>query len=58
MTQPERFPPAFRGMTSPNVQHYWLEVNAMQIYQALSDDLADEGVEAIRQTASGRFDGD
>ena len=45
-------------MTSPNVQHYWLEVNAMQIYQALSDDLADEGVEAIRQTASGRFDGD
>ena len=50
-----------RGFSRQNIQQmrlFYLSYSTEQIRQAVSGNLADEGVEPIRQTASGKSDGD
>ena len=50
-----------RGFSRQNIQQmrrFYLSHSTEQIRQAVSGDLSDEGVAPIRQTASGKFDGD
>ena len=50
-----------RGFSRQNIQQmrrFYLSHSTEQIRQAVSGNLADEGVEPIRQTASGKSDGD